>query len=111
MAMNLAALKWIVRRLRVPDKVWWQLTVAVIALLALGALQAHADALWDFYFGPDAVRCDAIGTTPEEAVAVTHRLQIAGHQEHLRAWFAAVERSPTASRRKAEPCSQPSPGE
>jgi hypothetical protein len=87
--MTGAAFAAVVLVLMVRDKMWWQLIVAIIVLLALEALPARADALWDFYFGPDAVRCDAIGTTPEEAVAVTHRLQIAGHQEHLRAWFAA----------------------
>jgi hypothetical protein len=64
--------------------------ITLCILLAEQIIPAHADALWDFYFGPDAVRCDAIGTTPEQAVAIAHRLPIGSDKGgRLTRYFAA----------------------
>jgi hypothetical protein len=46
-------------------------------------------ALWDWYFGPGAARCDHIGMLPEIAVAVGNGLPIAAAKPmDMLAWFA-----------------------
>jgi hypothetical protein len=46
-------------------------------------------ALWDWYFGRGAARCDSIGTLPEMAVAVGNGLPIAtAKPAAMLKWFA-----------------------
>jgi hypothetical protein len=72
---------------RIPPKRWFALA---LGLSLAGQTPATADALWDFYFGPGAVRCEAIGTTPKMAVAVAHDLPIAAaKRDKMVRWFAA----------------------
>jgi hypothetical protein len=64
-----------------------RLIVALCMLTLDGA--AHADALWDWYFGPGSARCDQIGAIPEMAVAVGNGLPIANAKPaQIHAWFA-----------------------
>ena len=75
--------------------------IVAVCLFGLFVNVARAEALWDWYFGPNAVACDAIGVMPEMATAVAHRLQIAGRPNMI-AWFATHPeyREEIASRRQ-----------
>jgi hypothetical protein len=51
--------------------------------------EAHADALWDWYFGAGSAKCGEIGNIPELAVAVGNGLPIASASPaQIHAWFA-----------------------
>jgi hypothetical protein len=65
------------------------MAAAILALWHYWLTPAQADALWDFYYGPDAVHCNAIGAIPEQATAVNHRLnEVVGMDEiNMRLWF------------------------
>lgn len=62
----------------------------VFALMLAQSPSAAADALWDFYFGPDAAVCGHVGALPEVAVATAHRLPLTTNKGgKLVQWFAA----------------------
>ena len=79
------------------------LIIAVCFMLAASPPPARGDALWDWYFGPGAARCDQIKTLPEMAIAIGNKLEIANAKpKEMLAWFAmhpqyqdAIERERT----------------
>jgi len=73
-------------------KIGWRelLTAGSVSMFLWGVGLAHADALWDWYFGAGSARCGEIGNVPEVAVAVGNGLPIASAKPaQLHAWFVA----------------------
>ena len=92
LAWLIVVYQWMIaERVGVSRRDLFGLLIVMVVWVALSAWlwppPAHADALWDFYFGPEAVVCGQFGTVPEMATMVAHRLPLSTHPDLIE-WFA-----------------------